>query len=252
MALAFSDAPITVNKVATATPTFTPPPTFTATPTATPTEVVLARDAFDRLSPADWGPCDAIGPWLHRFNGHADAAASASADGARGRLSVTTANGLVALVSSVGPPAADADLRVTARADRTAGAYLMLLARVADANRFYAAQLNLNSNTFSLRKNVNNVWTTLGSGPAPAPALAAETDYAVRLQAQGTALRAKWWLAGQPEPAAWAVQVTDATFASGQNGVAGVVTASRTTVSFAFDDFVASPLTAGATGTPKA
>jgi hypothetical protein len=203
------------------------------------------------VSAAGWGVADVGGPWLHRFNGNTDATSAATTDGAKGRLTVTTGNGLVTLVSSVGPTVADADVKVTGRADRTAGAYLMLLARVADANRFYAAQLNLNSNTFSLRKNVNNVWTTLGSGPAPAPAFAADTDYTVRFQTEGTTLRAKWWLAGQPEPAAWAVQVTDATFALGQTGVAGVVTATRTTVNFTFDDFVATPLIGGATGTSK-
>jgi hypothetical protein len=203
------------------------------------------------VSAAGWGGADVGGAWLHRFNGNTDATNSASADGAKGRLTVTTGNGLVTLVSSVGPTVADADVKVTGRADRTAGAYLMLVARVTDANRFYAAQINLNSNSFSLRKNVNNVWTTLGSGPAPAAPFAADTDYTVRFQTEGTALRAKWWLAGQPEPAAWAVQVTDATFASGQSGVAGVVTASRTTVTFTFDDFVAAPLVGATTGTSK-
>jgi len=187
---------------------------------------------------------------VHRFNGNTDAAAAASADGARGHLSVTTTTGLKVLVAAVGPAAADADLKVTARADRTTGAYLMLVARVLDANRFYAAQINLNSNSFAVRRSgpVSNVWTTLGSGPIPATPFAADTDYTIRLQVQGTALRAKWWPAGQAEPAAWAVQVTDANYASGQSGVAGVVTASATTVDFSFDDFAAAPVAGGASG----
>jgi hypothetical protein len=199
-------------------------------------------------STAGWGTADVGGAWQHRFNGNADAAASATADGARGRVTVMTTTGLKALVSSVGPVVTDADVRVTGRADRTSGAYLMLLARVVDANRFYAAQVNLNSNSFSIRKNVNNVWTTLGSGPIPPTPFAADTDYTLRFQVQGTALRAKWWPAGQAEPGAWAVQVTDASFASGQSGVAGVVTTSATTVAFTFDDFVAYPVIGGANG----
>jgi hypothetical protein len=213
-------------------------------------------DSFSRVvgaSSSGWGTADVGGAWLHRFNGGADAATSASADGARGRLTVTTTTGLRILVSSVGPTVTDSDLKVTGRADRTAGAYLMLLARVADANRFYAAQLSLNSNTFSIRKNVSNVWTTLPVGaPVVVPAaLAADTDYTIRFQVQGTSLRAKWWPAGQPEPSAWAVQATDATFAAGQSGVAGVVVSTQTTVTFTFDDFVAAPLVGGVTGTSK-
>jgi hypothetical protein len=214
----------------------------------------LARDGFGRLSPAGWGTADLGGPWVLRFNGNTDAAAAASLDGARGHLGVTTTTGLKVLVGAVGPAAADADLRVTARADRAAGAYVMLVARVVDANRFYAAQINLGSNSFAVRRSgpVSNVWTTLGSGPTPATPFAANTDYAMRLQVQGTALRAKWWPAGQPEPSAWAVQVTDANYAAGQSGVAGVVTTSPTTVDFAFDDFAAAPLAGGASGASMA
>jgi len=214
----------------------------------------LARDAFGRLSPAGWGTADLGGPWVLRFNGNAEAAAAASLDGARAHLGVATTAGLKVLVAAVGPAAADADLRVTARADRTAGAYVLLVARVLDANRFYAAQINLNSNSFAVRRSgpVSNVWTTLGSGPTPPTPFAANTDYALRLQVQGTALRAKWWLAGQPEPAAWAVQVTDATYAAGQSGVGGVVTTSPTTVDFSFDDFAAAPLTGGASAASTA
>ena len=58
----------------------------------------------------------------------------------------------------------------------------------------------------------------------PATPFAADTDYTIRLQVEGTALRAKWWLAGQPEPSAWAVQVTDTSYASGQSGVKTGVT----------------------------
>jgi hypothetical protein len=192
-------------------------------------------------SSSGWGTADVGGTWLHRFNGNADASAAASADGARGRLAVTSTTGLKVLVSSLGPTVADADLRVTGRADRTAGAYLMLVARVIDANRFYAAQINLNSNTFSVRKNVNNVWTTLGTGPVPATPFAANTDYAVRFQVEGTSLRAKWWVAGQAEPTAWAVQATDTALVAGQTGVAGVVTTSSTTANVTFDEFVALP-----------
>jgi hypothetical protein len=42
--------------------------------------------------------------------------------------------------------------------------------------------------------------------------------------------------------------VTDANYAAGQSGVAGVVTASATTVDFSFDDFAAAPVTGGASG----
>jgi hypothetical protein len=171
-------------------------------------------------------------------------------------VAVTSTTGLKFLVSSVGPTVADADVKVTARADRSAGAYLMLVARFTDTNHFYAAQLNLSTNSFKIRRNgpIPNVWTDLGSpGPTPTPPFAADTDYTIRLQVEGTALRAKWWPAGQAEPSAWAVQVTDTYYASGQSGVAGVVAATSTTVNFSFDDFVAAPLggVSGQSGAPS-
>jgi hypothetical protein len=206
----------------------------------------MARDAFARSVAVGWGTADVGGAWQHRLNGtNADASASASVDGARGRLAVATTSGPRVVLGTLGPATADADLRVTGRADRagtTSGAWLILAARAADANRFYAAQINLMSNSFAIRHFRNGVWTTLGSGPTPSPAFAANTDYTIRFQLQGTSLKAKWWRAGQPEPAAWAVQVTDATYASGQSGVAGVVAVASSTVNFSYDDFQVSPL----------
>jgi hypothetical protein len=148
----------------------------------------------------------------------------------------------VILASYAGPATGrDYDVVSTLQADRTTGAYLMVLGRVVDQNRFYAAQMNLGSNTFSVRRNVNGVWATLASGPTPAPALAANTDYRIRFQLQGTTLRAKWWPASAPdEPTSWAVELSDTVYSAGQVGVAAALATSRSTASYGFDDFVAS------------
>jgi hypothetical protein len=146
---------------------------------------------------------------------------------------------------------ADADLQVTGRADRaglSSGAWLLLVARAAEADRFYAARVDLMQNSFAVVRFESGQWTTLGSGPVPSPAFAADTDYTIRFQVQGTALRARWWRAGQPEPVAWAVEVADASFASGRSGVAGAVRSAATAVGFAYDDFLAAAVTGGASG----
>jgi len=202
---------------------------------------LLAGDSFTRVSSAGWGTADAGGTWTHRFTSGADGTGAAGVDGARGNLTISTGSSLLILASYVGGATiGDYDVVATVRADSTSGAYLMVLGRVVDQNRFYAAQMNMDGNTVTIRKNVNGFWTTLGAGSAPSPALAANTDYRIRFQLQGSTLRARWWLAGEAEPADWAVQVNDTTYAAGQVGVAAALTASRSTASYSFDDFAAS------------
>ena len=202
--------------------------------------MLIASDSFGQVSAAGWGAADLGGNWLHRYGGNTDATSAASADGAVGRMSVTSTSGLKVMVSSLGASTlADVDLVATVRAEQTAGAYLMVVGRVVDANRFYAAQINLQSNSFSIRRNNNSIWATLAAGPAPATPFAANTDYTIRLQLQGTTLRARWWPTGQAEPSVWAAQTTDSMFATGQVGVASAVTISATTIVSSFDDFQA-------------
>jgi hypothetical protein len=220
---------------------------------------VQARDSFSRVAGASssgWGSADVGGTWQHRFNGAGgDASASAAADGTRGRVVVTTTStsGAKLVLSSVGPSVADADLQVTGRADRsgtTSGAFLALAGRATGGDSYYAATINLVGNTFSIRY-WTGFWQTISSVTGPSPAFTANTDYSIRFQLQGNSLRAKWWVAGQPEPAAWTIQTTntDQTRPSaGQSGVVAAVGAASTTVNFAFDDFLAVPLVGGASG----
>lgn len=58
-----------------------------------------------------------------------------------------------------------------------------------------------------------------------------------RLQAVGTTIRLKWWLASASEPASWAVSVTDSTHASGLFGI-GAITAA-TASSFTVKELIA-------------
>ena len=187
------------------------------------------------------------GTWTHRYTTGADASSAASVNGSQGVLTITTGNSLRILPSYLGPSSGgDYDIRATVRADRTSGAYLLVLGRVVDQNNFYAVQLGLSNNTFTVRKNVNGLWATLGTGPTPSPAFAANTDYNVRFQLSGTNLKAKWWLKGNTEPGLWAVEVSDAPYLAGQVGVGAVLTTSRATGTYTFDDFLASPGSASA------
>ena len=49
--------------------------------------------------------------------------------------------------------------------------------------------------------------------------VADETDFFLRFRAEGTQLRAKFWLASAPEPSEWSLVATDAAYASGYAGV---------------------------------
>jgi len=197
---------------------------------------VLALDTFTRFSTAGWGTADLGGVWTQRFTSAADATTSSSLDGARGNMTISTGSALLILVSYVGPTGAgDYSVVSTTQAGQTSGSRLLVVGRVVDQNHFYAAQLDLTGSMFAIRKNVNGLWTTLAS--VSTPTLAASTDYQIRLDLQGTSLRAKWWVAGQLEPVAWAVEATDSTYSVGQTGVGAAMTNTRSTGTYKFDDF---------------
>jgi len=151
-------------------------------------------------------------------------------------MTISTGSALLIFVSYVGPASAgDYSVASTTQAGQTSGSRLFVAGRVVDQNHFYAGQLDLAGSTFAIRKNANGLWTTLAS--VATPTLAAGTDYRIRLDLQGTTLRAKWWVAGQLEPAAWTVEATDATYSVGQTGVGAAMTNTRSTGTYKFDDF---------------
>jgi len=206
----------------------------------TPTGIQV-QDSFDRENTTSgWGEADIGGTWLHRYHDGSEASSVCTIDTSQGKMTITTPRrGSVSVLSYIGDPATqDYDLKVTAQSNNKYS-WLMVVGRVTDYNRFYAADLDLGANTFRIRLNNGGSWSTLASGPSPSPALAAGTLYVIRFQVQGTSLRAKWWILGNTEPTDWAVQVTDSTFSAGQVGVVGYLYQASATSNMPFDDFLA-------------
>ena len=202
-----------------------------------------AADAFTRTGSPGWGTADLGGSWSHydSLNGNSSSSWH-STDGTKGVAAITTPNGLKITANLLGGSRTDVvtDQIVTVKVDNTTGAYGMLIARAGDHNSFYAAQIDFGGQQFRLRKNVNNVWTTLGSNVAGT--YNTNTDYTIRFRLDGTNLMAKVWqgtqLVGEPE--SWTVSLTDSTYtysAGGSAGVSAAVTTTNTTRTFKFDDF---------------
>lgn len=69
-----------------------------------------------------------------------------------------------------------------------------------------------------MTKTVASAVTVLGTDTTTGLTHAAGTQYKVRFQANGTALKAKCWLAASAEPAAWNLEVTDTSLTTGSYG----------------------------------
>ncbi|MEA2642772.1 MAG: hypothetical protein QOF51_4166, partial [Chloroflexota bacterium] len=229
----------------------TPTLTSTLTPTITPTPVVLPQDTFSRSVATGWGTADqgGGGGWQLRFADTTDASNTGSVNGVQGNIALTTTSSPVVVVAYIGPPiVTDYDVVATMRAGQ-AGSRIAVLGRVSGTG-FYAAQLVVGQDTLVV--NINSAGAPLGSATLGAP-VAASTDYTVRLDVQGSTLRAKAWLAGSTEPTLWQIMVTDSTITAGVVGVEASLTAAPATDTFSFDDFIEStpqPVTPTNTPTP--
>ncbi|QFZ75104.1 hypothetical protein GFH48_19145 [Streptomyces fagopyri] len=90
--------------------------------------------------------------------------------------------------------------------------YGAICARMLDSGNMYLARVEFTtSNTviLAVRKIVADVQTTIGTFTLPRLTHAAGQWVSFRFQLQGTALRAKGWLAGTIEPGSWQIDVTD-------------------------------------------
>ena len=123
--------------------------------------------------------------------------------------------------------AADVDLRVTFTVDTTtsqAGIIGRMTGASWAAANGYFVQSQGDGATFKLQKVVAGVVTQLGSTINFAHTTG--TQYKMRLQLAGTAIRCKVWLASNLEPAAWDVDATDASLSAA--GYTGLISYSPT------------------------
>jgi PKD repeat protein len=222
---------LTVADSAGATATSTGTVTIAAAPVAAP----IARDAFTRTATNGWGTADVGGAWT-RWG----LASYLSVQGGAGRIALPS-TGVQGGATLEGVRSTDTDLRTTFSLDKAAtggGTYLYATGRRVSNNNEYRALVRMQSTgtvAVSLLAYRNSSTSTVIAPEVRVPGtIAPGTPVSVRLQVTGTsptAIKAKVWVAGTPEPAAWTVQATDSTAslqAPGGVGLVGYISGSAT------------------------
>lgn len=207
----------------------------------------FAQDSFGRTVTGGWGTADVGGAWSVALG----SAAQASVDGQRGRHTLTPNATLSTVLGSV--PSSGSEVRVVVSPDKVpnaGGAFVHVLARRVAADNSYGARLRLQPDG-SVQLHV-----TRGNGSPVAGLVVPGLTYVagdrlqVRVQVEGTsptALRAKVWRLGSPEPATWQTTATDSTASLQVAGALGVSsylfgTATNAPVVISFDDLWAGPV----------
>jgi hypothetical protein len=195
-------------------------------------------DAFARTVSGGWGTADSGQAWT--LVGTAANFAVGSGYGAV-TLPATSSSRLTLAPA----PAADVDVYVDMATSALAtGSSLfggLVVRGVADTDGYHA-RVDFSSAAgigLSLRKRVASVETQLGAATTTLTHVAG-TFYRVRLQIVGTALRARVWLATDPEPTLWMIDVTDSSLsAAGSVGTRSVSNVGNTNVNPAirYDQF---------------
>ncbi|MFJ8054963.1 hypothetical protein [Streptomyces sp. NPDC096142] len=186
-------------------------------------------DAFGRTVSGGWGMADSGQAWSL-----VGTAANFAVGSVYGAVTLpATSSSRLALAPA---PAADVDVYVDVATSALAtGSSLfagLVVRGVADTDGYHArvdfptsAAIGL-----SLRKRVASTETQLGAY-TPGLTHVAGTFYRVRVQAIGTTLRAKIWLATDPEPNLWGIEVVDASItAAGSVGTRSVSNTGNTNV----------------------
>ncbi|MFI6106694.1 NlpC/P60 family protein [Streptomyces sp. NPDC051310] len=119
----------------------------------------------------------------------------------------------------------DVDVRSVARFDKVpagqACSYALSFG-YQDTHNNYRARLSfLTTGAVELRveKEVTDTVTQLTAAVTLATGVPAGTDWTIRVRRQGARIQVKAWRSASTEPSAWAVDVTDSTFATGRVGL---------------------------------
>jgi hypothetical protein len=178
----------------------------------------LASDTFGRSVSAGWGSADLGGAW------GVSAASRTQVSNGKGVIGGWTAgNQDTQTWLSLGKADTDTLVEVTLDGSNPTGANYQprVVARAqSDARDGYAARIvhqTDGSVNWGLARRVNaggtdslslGYGTLLGSGGAG-------TSWWIRLDVQGTSIKAKFWQDGTSEPSSWTISTTDGYFASG-------------------------------------
>lgn len=204
-----------------------------------------ALDQFGRSTSNGWGSATVGGAW----STSGGAAADYDVNGTTGRHIANSRN-VFRITSLNSYSQADVDVRasITIPVVPTGDAlYAFVLARANVATDvFYFARLQVSTGSavqLSLRKRLP-AETLLATAPHTLPFTAGST-YRVRLQVEGSTVRAKAWPAGGVEPVDWEVSATDTSItAAGAVGLRSLVPTANTNtlpVAFSFDDLEVFP-----------
>jgi PKD repeat protein len=201
--------------------------TGTVTIAAPPVAAPIARDAFARTVSNGLGTADVGGAWTR----WGTAANLSVRDGAARLLVPATGVTTGATLDSVKQTAVD--MRMDFAVDKAAtggGTFVYAIGRRVSSNNEYRAVVRLANNgtaAVSLVAHRNSgTATTIASEVRIPGTIAAGTAISVRTQVTGTnptTIRAKAWIAGTAEPAAWTVQATDSTAGLQSAGGLGVL-----------------------------
>lgn len=205
---------LTVTDNGGATASTSSPVTVTA-----PTPGLIASDAFERSVSGGWGTADTGGAWTHTSAG------SFSVSGGTGNLSMAAGSGPSAYLNGVS--AQDVDLLSALRYDKPATATIyssMVARRIGTSDYRVKVRSASGSTSLDLVRTVSGTETVLASTVVPGFVMTPADTINLRFQAVGsgtTTLRAKVWLNGAAEPAAWTLTTTDTTAALQAPGAVG-------------------------------
>ncbi|MDX2948858.1 alkaline phosphatase D family protein [Streptomyces caniscabiei] len=203
-----------------------------------------ALDRFTRSTSNGWGTAEVGGAWTATGG----AAADYSVNGTVGRHSHGTRSVFrITSLNSVSLANVDVRACITIPVVPTGDAlypYVLARANVA-ADTYYFARLTISTAStvqLTLRKRLP-AETLLATAPHTLPFTAGST-YHVRLQAEGSTVRAKAWPVGGVEPVDWEVSATDTSLTTGAVGYGSFVPSGNTSalpVVFSFDDLEVFP-----------
>ncbi len=180
---------------------------------------VLASDAFSRTASSGWGTADVGGAWTHTT------ASAFSVGGGAGNLSMAAGSGPSAYLTGVS--ARDVDLLATLRFDKPATTTIytsMVARRIGTSDYRVKIRPGPSATSLDLVRTISGAETVLASQVVPGFVMAPSSEINLRLQAVGngtTTVRAKFWLTGAAEPAAWTLTATDTTAALQAPGAVG-------------------------------
>ncbi|MFY1589002.1 carbohydrate binding domain-containing protein [Micromonospora sp. WMMD734] len=206
-------------------------------------------DGFGRVTSSGWGVADSGQAW----STSGGSAADYSTDGAVGVHSVGSVN--VSRRTVLAVSMADVDVTVSMVVPVLAsGAAISAghMARHSGSTDYYAGEVVLNTDQsvqVRLRKNVGGTLTTLATSANVAGLThTVSRVFRLRMQLQGSAMRARVWDASGSEPTAWHVDAVDTSLtAAGQVGARSILATGNTSPSptVTYDDLVVAGPPAG-------